>query len=424
MAVLIVPLITYLPTFYATEVGLNLSWVGIAFMVGRACDGVFDLAVGASSDATRSRFGRRKPWMLGGLLPLMIATWFLCQPTPQAGMGYLLVWLIVFYAAWTAVQIPYLAWGAELARDYHGRSLVFGLRESGTLVGIMLGTGLPTLLLPPESKIRSVLMVIALAAIVLLPLTIAAATALVSENPSSANDESKTNLKSLIRTLRRNRPYLAFITIWIVAYTAINIYSATVVLIITHHLDLPGAFMPLVFWQYAASIGFMPLALRFARALGKHKALVMGLLTMVLVLAILISLPPGNFLLAACTFALLGFPSATVWALPPSMTADLSDLGRLRDRADNTGTYMAGYNLALKVGMALGVGIAFPLLDFMGFGAAAGGAGQSAAPLLIVGCVIPAILLLACALLIWRYPIDARRHGIIQRRLQRRESRT
>ena len=421
LAVLAVPLITYLPTFYATEIGVKLTAVGVVFMFGRACDGAFDLLVGMMSDSTRGRFGRRKPWMLAGLVPLMVSTWMLCQPSPGVGAGYLCVMLILFYVAWTVVQIPYLSWGAELAHSYDDRTVVFGFQQGGTLIGIILGTGLPALLLPSASSIRSTLSVISITAIILLPTTVIATLLFLPERPASECGRIPINFVELRKIIRSNRPYIAFLIQWLAAYTAINIYSATMVLLITERLDLPGAFMSLVFWQYLSAIALLPLTLRAAHAIGRHKMLVLGLATIVAVLLLLMIVPARHYAIAAAVFALLGLPSAAVWALPPAMIADLADFGRLQGGTESTGTYMAGYNLVLKGGMALGVGIAFPLLASLGFDTTRLPPAQGGWSLLIVCCAIPAAMLIPCACLIWRYPIDAHRQELIQIRLRRRE---
>ena len=60
------PLAVYLPPYYAQELGLGLGAVGLIFMLSRVWDAVTDPLVGVLSDRSRSRFGRRKPWIAAG----------------------------------------------------------------------------------------------------------------------------------------------------------------------------------------------------------------------------------------------------------------------------------------------------------------------------------------------------------------------
>jgi len=75
-----IPIIVYLPAFYAKELHLSAGWVGMAFLSARLWDGVSDLLIGGLSDRSRSRWGRRKPWVIAGAPFLMGSLWFLCNP--------------------------------------------------------------------------------------------------------------------------------------------------------------------------------------------------------------------------------------------------------------------------------------------------------------------------------------------------------
>src|SRR5262245_10344594 len=106
----VVPIVNYLPAFYAQELHLNVALVGLVFLAARLWDGASDLLVGWLSDRSTSRFGRRKPWVVLGAPFLMVSTWFLCNPPEGAGLGHLALWAAFFYSAWTAMYIPFLSW--------------------------------------------------------------------------------------------------------------------------------------------------------------------------------------------------------------------------------------------------------------------------------------------------------------------------
>ena len=65
-------MLTYLPTFYAVDLGLGLTAVGIAAVLGRLLDVFTDPVIGHLSDQTRTRFGPRKPWMVVGIVESFI----------------------------------------------------------------------------------------------------------------------------------------------------------------------------------------------------------------------------------------------------------------------------------------------------------------------------------------------------------------
>ncbi|WVM92858.1 MFS transporter [Halopseudomonas pachastrellae] len=72
LAIIGYPLVVYLPPFYAQEVGLNMALMALVLVVARLSDVITDPLIGTLSDRWRTRFGRRKPWLVMGV-PLMLA---------------------------------------------------------------------------------------------------------------------------------------------------------------------------------------------------------------------------------------------------------------------------------------------------------------------------------------------------------------
>ncbi|MEO0394094.1 MAG: MFS transporter, partial [Pseudomonadota bacterium] len=130
LAALTLPVYILLPTFYATTLGLGLASVGLALVIARVWDAFSDPIIGYLSDQTRHEgLGRRMPWILGGLVPVMLGTWQLLMPPSDAGLVHLMVWSVVLYTGWTAMILPLSAMGAEISDSYHERSRIAGFRE-------------------------------------------------------------------------------------------------------------------------------------------------------------------------------------------------------------------------------------------------------------------------------------------------------
>jgi len=138
---MLVPLYNFLPpVYYSPEVGMVALTVATIFAVGRFWEALIDPVIGALSDRTQSRFGRRRLWMLFGMPVSICAAWFLLQPPLGASPFYLLFWLMVFYAGWTMIYVPHQSWGGELSGDYAERTRIAGYRESGAFVGFLCAT--------------------------------------------------------------------------------------------------------------------------------------------------------------------------------------------------------------------------------------------------------------------------------------------
>lgn len=118
---------------FATDV-LLIAPVAISLILGasRILDAITDPLAGYLSDRTRSRFGRRRPWLLFSSIPLAIVFVMMWSPPAALTGNALIAWMAVaiigFYAVITLVNVPHISWGAELSPDYHDRTRVFGMR--------------------------------------------------------------------------------------------------------------------------------------------------------------------------------------------------------------------------------------------------------------------------------------------------------
>lgn len=121
----------FLLIFYNQVVGLPAQEVGFAIMIALFVDAFIDPLVGHLSDRTRTRWGRRHPWLYGAALPIA-AAWLLLWNPPEAGHATVYVYLIgiaiLVRAALSTYEVPSLALLPELTRDYHERTRVLGYR--------------------------------------------------------------------------------------------------------------------------------------------------------------------------------------------------------------------------------------------------------------------------------------------------------
>lgn len=124
--------------FYTINLGISPAWIGAAISLPRLLDAITDVAMGWLSDNTKSRWGRRRPWMmLGGLLAGFLFWLIWTPPVSWGNVGIFLYFLIVsslFYVAMTLYLVPYYALGNELTSNHDLRVRIMGIR--GVLWGV------------------------------------------------------------------------------------------------------------------------------------------------------------------------------------------------------------------------------------------------------------------------------------------------
>ena len=180
------PLAIYLAPFYASEMGLSLAAIGTAMMIARIADIGVDPFIGAISDRLRTRFGRRKPFLIIGSLVLLLGLIQLFNPGKGVGLVYFLGWLAVMHAGYSLIVVPHRAWGAELSPYYDERTRISSVRQFFSTGGLIIATLVPAIVLGQEgAKPGDVLHALSIMALILLPITVGLNLYLTPESPAT-----------------------------------------------------------------------------------------------------------------------------------------------------------------------------------------------------------------------------------------------
>lgn len=142
-------IVQWLPIFYAPPldsgkiVYTSIGLVSIMMMIGRVMDAISDPLIGYLSDITKTKFGRRRPFILFGSVPLalsFILIWF--PPIPQESIInfiYSSVFISLYWWLFTVVLIPYLALLPEIATTDVSRVSLGIYNSVGMIIGLFIG---------------------------------------------------------------------------------------------------------------------------------------------------------------------------------------------------------------------------------------------------------------------------------------------
>lgn len=424
---IMVPLLMFLPPTYSQVAGMSLAVVGLMFALGRAFEALTDPLIGALSDRTRHRFGRRRVWMAAGVPIAIAATFFLLYPGPDATAVYLLVWLLVFYLGWTMIFIPHQSWGGEISGNYHERTRIAGFRETGSFVGYLLASLIPLIYLQFWLGIQTpsyaqIVQTVGVFFVVALPLGVLWCFAAVPAQQAGAGEKIPA-WSDLFAILKRNKPFARLMTAYLIDRLAMGTYFFVMPVLISYLLEMQQYILWVGLANTLAAVLLAPAWVPLTRKLGKHRTYCIANLITMSSYAMLFFTEPGHVWLLAAANVVMGIGNAGTMITPPAMTADAADHDELQSGSPQMGGHMAFLAFVFKAGMAFG-----PMIGgfyLLGFGyeqtdqvldATSRLGIRTAASLLPIG------LLLIPLVLMWNFPIDARRHEQIRRELEARKA--
>jgi len=418
------PLAVHLPAIYAQQYGLSLAVIGAIFLGERLWGAVADPLIGALSDRTHGRFGRRRPWILAGAVLFGVSGALLFFPAASwVSPLYLSVSLFLFYLGWSMVQIPYLAWSGEILSGYHDRTRIATFQTVAGAASLLVVLILPTIIdqISPRDgalKLASMGSVVLVSLIISVTLTLRSQT----EVPAAPSSGARLSLRQTVGALF-GHPLLGRVLLSDFAVTVgQSIRSALIVFFVTHYMGLPQWASGLFLFQFVFGIVAGPIWAQIGYRIGKHRAAVAGELAQVAINLGLLLVVPGQIgLLLALTLA-QGLTQGSGNLMLRSMVADIADDHRLRAGEDRTALFFSAFSLSSKAGMAAAVGIALPLVGWLGFDPRATTSSPEALNgLLTVFALGPAIAHLLSAWLIHGFPLDEAAHSEIRRALDERD---
>ncbi len=421
----IFPAIVFIPRFYASEVGVSLALVGTILLVTRILDVFTDPLMGYISDKTRSRFGRRRPWVLLSAPILMISIYKLYMPPDGVDGWYMFTWMVVMSVGTTMMLIPYYAWGAELSNDYYERSRITGWRAGAGAFGQLTAQGVPAaaLFFFATGGSAVVLELVGITMLILMPICVLLTVAFTPE-PTKEVKSVVPVLKGL-KLMISNGPFLRLVIAFMIGSIGLNITTPLYIFFVADVLGSENESVYMLICFYLSNILAIPLWVKLADYLGKHKAYIAAFVLIACAHPFYLLLGEGDFwwmlpITIATGFAAGGFSQT----LPNAMKADVIDLDTLQSGENRAALFFSAWSFAQKATASIGGAIAMFGLALWGFNAEPGAVNgeEELFGLRFLFSTFPSIFFLLGAAIVWRYTITPERHAEIRAQLEARNS--
>jgi len=138
-------------TFYYAVVGLNVNWITFGFIIWSIWNAINDPLIGALSDRTNTRWGRRLPYVLVGIVPFCIIMILLWTPPTTSDIQsfiYFIFIIILFDTSYTCYSMGQAAMFPELFKNLEERAKANNIRQIFTVLGLVVGFIMPTFFIP------------------------------------------------------------------------------------------------------------------------------------------------------------------------------------------------------------------------------------------------------------------------------------
>lgn len=368
LAAAFIALQVIVPTYYAQFTSLSLSAVGGLLLLARLCDTLTDPLVGYWSDHSTSRYGRRKVYVVAAAPLIGVSVWFLFNPAEDVGGLYLLVWTVGIYIGGTLAIVPASAWAAELSEDYNQRSTITGVRVAFGLSGTLVALLIPAVLGQGDSQnlSQTLQMITWLVLITLTGSTLWAAWRV----PDTARTTLPVNsAQAAWQLMKTHNPFRQLLLSFLLNAVANAIPATLFLLFVTHVLGVPDQAGLFLFLYFVCAAAAVPVWVALSRRFGKHQTWSVAMVLACLFFLWTPFLGSDTVVWFYVIVAATGFATGADLALPSAMNADVIEWDALETGYRRPGLFFALWGTASKLSYALAIGIAFPLLELVGFSA-------------------------------------------------------
>ncbi len=417
---------TFLLIFYTDVFGLTAGAAASMMFIIKIINAFTDPMIGAVADRTVTRWGKFRPFLMWGALPLAGAA-VLTYTTPDLSGDGKLAWAYATYllmmVCYTCINIPYNALSGVMSSDPQQRSSINGLRFIFAFGGSTLVTAATPWLVKTlgagdaQRGWQLTMIVWGIGAACLFAVTFFNTRERVSPPPGQKNDVMQD-----IRDLTRNGPWVVLFFLALIIMVTITLRGTTAAYYFKYYVgrpDLIASFIPA--YMIAASIGaaLTPVMTRFI----DKKRLMIILMSLTTVFSCgFFFIPKDQVALMYVLQVAMGFVLGPKSPLAFSMYADTADYNEWRTGRRATGMTFAAATFSQKLGTAVAVAVIGSIFTALGYVPNATQSAGSQQGIVWLMSFIPALFALMAVVCMFFYHLDAKKLAQVQAELLARKA--
>jgi glycoside/pentoside/hexuronide:cation symporter, GPH family len=405
--------------FLTDTVGLAAAYAGIAILIGKIWDAVNDPLMGYLTDRTRTRWGRRRPFLLFGAVPVLLSMWLFFS-TPDfhdkqiLGTIWAAVALLLLNTFYTIINIPYSSLTPELTKDFKERSSLNGYRFIFAVVGTILGAAIVLPIIQAVGDPHKGYSIVGLLFGTVLAVTILITFFTVREPDHSHEPRPTEKFFPTYLKVFKNGLYMRLAFTYMLHLTGLTFVQSILIYYFKYIYHQEGMTTIAMVILLLVAMAFIPVSVVVSRHIGKN-------LTYQIAFAILIVSCMAIFFLGhilGMTFTLIlmvfaGIGIGFAYVPPYAMLPDVVEVDAVRTKVRKEGSYYGMWTFFSTLGVALASSLAGVFLNWSGYVA---DAVQGPATLLTIRLIvgpIPSAIFFVAILLLRKYPLDEKTYDAI-----------
>ena len=407
----------FFSVFLVTVVGVAPGLVAIILFVGRSWDFVNDLLVGYISDRTRTRWGRRRPFLLFGTVPFGLS-FLLLWLHPNFGQTGLVIYYslayIIYEALATFVYMPYFALTPELTSDYDERTKLTSFRMMFNITGSLTAYILPLLIVGNDwtqaTSRNVIIMAVAAGALAAAPYF---GVFFGTKEKKEYQSEKLPKFWPSLKAAFKNKPFVFGALMYLATWMAIIVIESNLQFFILHIIRRQSQNIIIMVSIFVTAIFALPFWNWVSKNWNKRRAYIIGVGFWSMVMIVLIFMNPQTpfwLILILCVLAGIGVSAGQV--LPWAIIPDAIEWEEWHTGERNEGIFYSLVTLLGKIGMAIAQPLSLLVLQISNLQTGQDAVQPPSALLgirLVVG-PIPAMFLIAGILIAIFYPLERTQH--------------
>jgi glycoside/pentoside/hexuronide:cation symporter, GPH family len=413
--------------FLTDNVGLSATLAGTALLIGKLWDAVIDPAIGYLSDRTRTRMGRRRPWLLFGAIPFAVTFALMFRNPHLSSQTALFMWTLLSFmalsTAYPCTNIPFNALLPDLTRDFNERTSVTGYKTVFAVAGTLIGAGAAVPLIGLFADKDAGYFAMGTVFAVLIVISVLSPFFAVKEPPLPAKVPPQ-GIFSSYRDAFTNKPFVLILVVWMLNTIGVGVVMAAMIYYFKYIFLNEKLITPILLVLVLTAVLFVPIMIKVSKKIGKRETYIIGMsIAAAAILAFSLFAHIIGVLYSGIIIFFAGIGFSTHYIMPWSIVPDTIEYDYSRCGVRREGIFYGLWVFVIKVGSALSGFILGFMLDAFGYVPnliPQPELSQLGIRLLIGPFTV--VFFIAANVVLWFYPIDRKMYDQIMAKIRKMEA--